>query len=214
MLKKNDLNQAVHNDNGPIFAEANIMQNATFIALSVLIAALFTSGCRKDFLLSNEQEVLFQYEYRNNTDGKQLEGFFIDRQGNILSYKNPAEWNHHDSDLTIYSDLLSGNLDKCAISEKNISMAELEKYSRYIFNISLSKVSAPRQTGNDTGSHSYICYRFDEASNTYTGYLIRMEGDVNRGNLNFYSKKIVSWMKDINRDISDNQLQIPDPDTQ
>jgi hypothetical protein len=187
------------------------MQKTVFITLPVIIALLLAAGCRKNFILSNGQEVLFQYEYRNDSNGKLLEGYFIDRQGNVLTYRNPAEWNHPDSDLAIYSEQLFWNLDKCSISEKNISADELEKYSRYISNISLSKVSAPRHSATGTGSHRYICYRFDEAADIYKGYLIRTEGDISRENLNFYSKKIVSWMKDIGRDISDYHPQIPDP---
>lgn len=188
-----------------------IMSKLFFISLSVFITVLLTGGCRKDSILSNEQEVLFQYEYRNDAEGKRLEGFFIDRQGNVLTYRNPAEWNHPDQVLSIYSDLLSANLDKCTVSEKHVSAAELEKYSRLISNISSSKVSAARHSGTGAGTHRFICYSFDEAAKTYKGYLIRAEGEISRENLNFYSKKIVAWMKDVNRDITDYQSQLSGP---
>lgn len=176
-------------------------KNGHKILLMILIGLILT-GCGKNFILSDDQEVLFQYEYQNNAWGAQHEGYFIDKEGNVLKYKSPEEWNHPDNDLIIYLDQLSENLDRCSIAETVIPEAELEKYSRYISNISSSKISAPKQSGADMGSHRYICYKYDETFKVYKGFLIKLEGDITRENLNFYSKKVVSWMKDINQNIS------------
>ncbi|HOB84177.1 MAG TPA: hypothetical protein PK521_09420 [Bacteroidales bacterium] len=171
-----------------------VQVNKILILLLVLVSL---AGCRKNFTLSDDQEVLFQYEYRNHAWGKQHSGYFIDKKGNILIYNNPEEWNNPDNDLMIYQDKLHENLDRCTISDKIIPLYELEKFTRHIPNISSSKVSAVRNTGADMGSHKFICYKFDETFHVYKGYLIKMEGDNTCENLNFYSKKIVSWMKEI-----------------
>ncbi len=165
--------------------------------LILALALISLAGCGKNFTLSDDQEILFQYEYRNYAWGKQHQGFFIDKKGNILTYANPEGWNNPDSDMMIYQDKLHENLDKCSISEKAVPLYELEKLARHIPNISSSKVSAIRNTGADMGSHVFICYKFDETFHVYKGYLIKMEGDNTCENLNFYSKKIVSWMKGI-----------------
>ncbi len=170
--------------------------------LFMILVTLILSGCRKSFIMSNEQEVLFQYEYQNNALDIQLEGFFIDKEGNVLKYKSPSEWNHPDNNLIIYRDKLSENLDRCTVYEKAIPETEVEKFSHYISNISSSKVSAPKTSGSDMGFHKFICYKYDESFKVYKGFLIKLEGDITRENLNFYSKKVVSWMKDIYRNIS------------
>jgi len=173
-------------------------QKILFIPLTVLIL----TGCSKDFILSDEQEILFQYEYHNNAWGSQHSGYFIDKEGNVLIYNNPEEWNFPDNDLMIYQEQLLENLSKCTISDKRIPQTELEKFARHIPYISSSKVSAVRNIGADMGSFSFICFKFDETFNVYKGYLIKMEGDNNCENLNFFSKKVVSWMKGINHDFS------------
>lgn len=178
--------------------------------LFVLVTALILNGCRKNFILSDSQDILFQYEYQNHAWGSVHQGYFIDREGNILVYNQPVNWNQPDKDGIIYQDKLLENLDQCTISEKSVSSSELEKFIRHIPGIASSKISALRETGADMGSHSYICYKFDETFNVYKGYLIKTEGDHTAENLNFFSKKIVTWMKDINREVF-LQEEIPAP---
>jgi hypothetical protein len=50
----------------------------------------------------------------------------------------------------------------------------------------------------DAGSREYFCYKFSENSHTYKGTLIKMEGDFTCENLNFFSKKVATWLKNIN----------------
>jgi len=44
----------------------------------------------------------------------------------------------------------------------------------------------------------YICYQLQEKSGTYKGYIIKKEGDFTCENLNFFSKKVTTWLKSIN----------------
>ena len=39
---------------------------------------------------------------------------------------------------------------------------------------------------------------FPENPGTYKGYLIKMEGDFTCENLNFFTKKVITWLKNIN----------------
>jgi hypothetical protein len=184
--------------NGLIFVEnLPAMRVTVNKILTLSLALVILAGCKKNFTLSDEQEVFFQYEYQNYAWGPQHSGYFIDNKGNVLFYNKPEGWNYPDSDMMIYQDKLHENLEKCTVSEKTVPLYELEKYARYIPNISSSKVSAVRNTGADMGSHKFICYKFDETFRVYKGYLIKMEGDNTCESLNFYSKKIVSWMKGI-----------------
>lgn len=47
------------------------------------------------------------------------------------------------------------------------------------------------------GSLVYYCYLFPEDSSTYKASIIKMEGDYECENLNFFSKRVVDWMNDI-----------------
>ena len=145
--------------------------------------------------------ILFQYEYINHAWGYQHSGFYIDSDGNILKYEKPEGWNFGDTQSVLSSSNLFENLGKCTISQKIIASSELSKYSRHIEGIASGKVTAPRNAGADFGSIRYICYRYDKETDTYRGYLIKMEGDNTCENLNFYSKKIALWMKEISNEI-------------
>lgn len=169
--------------------------------LIVILTGLLLTGCKKTYIISYEQEILFQYEYINNSLTTGHSGYFIDNKGNVLIYNNPEDWNYPDKNFVISKDNLLENLSRCTVSEKLIPAGELEKFARHIPYISSSKVSAIRNTGSDMGSHTYICYLYDKTFDVYKGYLIKMEGDNTCENLNFYSKKILSWMKDINEKI-------------
>jgi hypothetical protein len=141
--------------------------------------------------------VLFQYDYINYAWGYQHNGFFIDNEGNILTYKNPTDWNYPDDNLSLTESQLHENIGNCVSTGKKIDRIELEKYAGYIKNISLSKVTAQKNVAADAGSIQYICYQFSGSPGSYKGYLIKMEGDFTCENLNFYSKRVSAWLKSI-----------------
>ena len=169
--------------------------------LLVSVIVLFTS-CKKNYDLSEKQEILFQFEYLNYAWGYQHNGFIIDNKGNILTYNNPESWNFTDKDLTLSEEQVNQNISMCTHSGKKISESELRKYSGYIRNIASSQVTALKNAAADAGSAEFVCYQFSESTGTYKRYLIKMEGDFTCENLNFYSKKVVNWMKDINTSVA------------
>ena len=162
---------------------------------------LSVTECKKNYVISEKQKILFQFEYVNYAWGYQHTGFIIDNEGNVLTYENPESWNFQDNNHNISEIQVSENISKCKSSGKKIPQEELHKYSNYIKNIALTKVSALKNVAADAGSYEYFCYQYSETSLTYKGYLIKMEGDFTCENLNFYSKKVAAWMKEIHNSL-------------
>jgi hypothetical protein len=163
---------------------------------------LLLTGCKKSFTISEKKVVLFQYDYINYAWGYQHKGFFIDNKGNVLVYNNPEEWNFPEDDLMQSESQIAENIANCMKSEIKISEEELQKYISYIKNISSSKVTAIKNVAADAGASKFICYQYSEDTEYYKGSLIKMEGDFTCENLNFFSKKVVLWMKDINNNLT------------
>ncbi|HPT21074.1 MAG TPA: hypothetical protein PLR88_03925 [Bacteroidales bacterium] len=166
-----------------------------------LLIILFMTGCKKNYVINNKQEILFQFEYINNTTGNQHSGFIIDDEGNVLAYSNPTGWNFPDNELSLNQKQVAENISKCVPTGKKISEEELLKYSRYIKNIASSKVTALKDTKSEIGSLEFTCYQYSPATGKYYGSLIKKEGNTSCENLNFYSKKVVLWMREINNSL-------------
>lgn len=167
----------------------------------ILIAITLIWGCKKNTAINDKQAILFQVDYINYAWGYQHTGFIIDNSGNILTYKNPQDWNFPDKDLNISESQVLANIECCTKTDKRVSSEELKKYAGYIKNISSSKITAMKNVAADAGSIEYICYQFSGNSGTYKGTLIKMEGDFTCENLNFFSKKVAAWLKNIQETI-------------
>jgi hypothetical protein len=168
----------------------------------ILFIVLLSGGCQKDYILSEGQKLVFEQSYINNAWSYQHKGFIIDNEGNILTYDNPERWNFPDSDNILSQEQVNENLKMCKPSGEKIPVSELRKFTNYIDNIASSKVSAPKYRGADMGSRGYYCYLYSEATSTYKEFIIKIEGDMECENLNFYSKRIVDWMNDIQKVLS------------
>ena len=169
------------------------------ISLSLFIASI--ESCREKYLVSHDQEIIFQMDYVNHAWGYQHYGFMIDNLGRVLTYDNPEKWNFADDNFILTEKQIVENISMCRISAEKISAEELSRFSSYIDKIASSKLSALRNTGADAGTTHFICYKFSENSLMYKGFIIKTEGDFTAENLNFYSKKVVSWMKDIEQTV-------------
>ncbi|MBA4321197.1 MAG: hypothetical protein C0408_00120 [Odoribacter sp.] len=170
--------------------------------LSFLLLAFSLNGCQKDYIVSDKQDILFMQEYINYAWGYQHSGFIIESNGNVLSFNNPDKWNFPDKDNKLTKEKIQENILSCTLTGKVIPGAELQKYVNHIDNISSSKISSMKNVGADMGSLVYYCYQFSENSSTYKATRIKMEGDFECENLNFFSKKVVVWMKSISTSIS------------
>ncbi|MEI6050595.1 MAG: hypothetical protein WCS03_16990 [Bacteroidota bacterium] len=180
------------------------MKSSHIKIIQIALILLLIAGCKKTYVISDKQTILFQFEYVNYAWGYQHYGFIIDNEGNVLKYSNPENWNFQDNDFSMSEARVSENISKCAKTGITISKEDLHKYSNYINNIASSKVTALKNVAADSGSSEYFCYQFSESTKTYKSYLIKKEGDFICENLNFYSKKTVAWMKDINNCVTGN----------
>jgi len=174
------------------------MRRSVIYITILFLIILLASRCKKSDFSTSGQVILFQYDY---VRGINHHGFIIDNGGNVFTY-NTDEMNFPDRDLEIRLDKADEYLGQCEFSGIKIAGEELLKYARYIEYIASSKVTAPRDTRVDTGTIRFICYQFDESSGLYIGQLIKMEGDYTRENLNFHSRKVSSWMREIGRELS------------
>jgi hypothetical protein len=178
-------------------------QSLSKIVLSFSLLLMILS-CRKHNYSNENKEILFQYEYINYAWGYQHNGYIIDNQGNVLTYNNPESWNFPDKDLMLTEEQVSQNISLCTHSGEKINESDLQKYSGFIKNIASSQVTAMKNVAADAGSLEFICYQYIGNTGKYKKYLIKMEGDFTCENLNFYSKKVVTWMKDINTSLAVN----------
>ncbi|HCI55249.1 MAG TPA: hypothetical protein PLN06_08515 [Bacteroidales bacterium] len=165
------------------------------IVLFIIAFALF--GCKKSYIVSEGQKIFFQYDYINFTGEFQHHGIIIDNEGNVLAYDKPEKWNFPGKDNILTRAEVEENLSFCVPTGRQIPNKELQKYINFIDNISASKISAPRLKSSTMGSHIYYCFQYSEVNDTYKAVIIKQEGDIECENLNFYSKKIVEWMKEI-----------------
>lgn len=172
------------------------------ILIVVFLALLVSQSCRESYIVNHDQEILFQMDYLNYAWGYQHYGFMVDNQGRVLTYDNPEKWNFPDDNFILTEDQVAENISMCRISEVRINEEDLKRFSSYIEKIASSKVSATRSTGADAGLIQFICYRYSENSLMYKGFLVKSEGDFSAENLNFYSKKVISWMKEIDQEIA------------
>ncbi len=165
--------------------------------LTALFLLASIPGCKKNYIINDEQALYFQFDYVNHAWGYQHSGFIIDNEGSVLTYNNPENWNFPDKDLILSEKDVEENLSKCTPGPVAVTNDELKKYTGYIRHIASSKVTALKNIGADAGTAQFICWQYSPHIGEYKGYLIKMEGDYTCENLNFYSKRVVSWMKDI-----------------
>ncbi len=170
--------------------------------LSVITLLIVLSSCQKTYVVSKSQDILFQYEYINTTGTYSHWGIFVDARGNVLSYDLPEKWNFPRDDQTITQKELLENVALCKSTGLKIPAEVLQKHINSIDNIASSKVSSPKRTSSESGTAYYFCYQYSENSSTYKRTIIKTEGNLKSENLNFYSKKIVSWMNEIRRTVS------------
>ena len=141
--------------------------------------------------------VLFQYSYTNWAWKPSNEGILIKGDGTVLIYNNPEKWNFPNSEKSLTSSQVEENLSYCTPTNISIPSAELHKYARYIDNLTSSKISAPINRGADMGSSSYFCFHFSKDSASYRTVTIKITGDWECENLNYFSKKTVDWIDNI-----------------
>jgi hypothetical protein len=167
--------------------------------LIIIFLFLLLSACQKDYVVSEDQKIFFQTSYVNFAWGTVNRGYLIDNNGNILSYSNPVNWNYPDEAMELSAADINENLSKCVPTGKKISSGELQKYINYIDNLASGKMSASVNRGADMGSASKYCFQYSPATSTYKCITIKIEGDWESKNLNYFSDKVSNWLFDVTR---------------
>jgi hypothetical protein len=153
------------------------------------------AGCRKNNNISNEQKIYFQVDHILYTPEYQHYGYLVDSKGNILAYNNPQVWNFSENNQKLTEEQIEENISMC-YNSGNVNPEDLARFASFISKIASSKITAFKDTGSENGSTSYICYEFGD-DQYYHASIMKMEGDVTCENLNFYTKKVVLWMKEL-----------------
>lgn len=169
----------------------------------ILFPIILLAGCRKDHSTSEKQLVLFQYDY-SYSPGQEHNGFFIDNKGNIMTFSNPEKWNYQEK---LTEEQVIANMNSCKLSNIKVPQEELQKYRNYIANIASSKITAKKAASSNMGTARFICYQYSENAGNYVGHVIKMEGDSTCENLNFYSKKVTSWMRETGNQIGNDVIR-------
>ena len=173
----------------------NIILHGLFIVL--------LAGCSKNYIPTGDEVILFQVDYTNTHTGNQHYGYYIDNKGNVFTYSNPTVWNSPDSLFVFSNTGIMENLSYCIKSEIRIPPEELNKFAGYIKNIASTKVTARKMVGTGKGTLKYICFQRSETSDQYKGFIIREEGNYTCANLNYFSKRTITWLSDINSRLTD-----------
>jgi hypothetical protein len=178
------------------------MVSNRFNNIIVFLAIIILSGsCRKSTGLNEKQDILFQVDYLNYSLGFEHRGLYIDKTGEVFSYNNPEDWNFTDDDMTISGEQMRNNIKKCKVSPNPVNSDEMMRHTAHIRNISSSKVTAQKNVAADAGTLLFICYTYSEKSDTYKGTIVKMEGNFTSENLNFYSKKLVAWLRSVSESL-------------
>ena len=162
----------------------------------------FLGSCdQREVPVPAEQEILFEVYYINYAWGKQHNGFLIDKNGNIKTYKNPEDWNFPSADKEISADQIAKNLTKTTLASTKISQEELNDYASRIYTIDQTKLSKPENVGADMGESIFATYNYDAEKQTYKQVLISKSGDWKTENKDKSAQEIKNWLSDIRKKI-------------
>jgi len=169
-----------------------------------IVLILLLTTCKKMHVVTEGQKILFQYDYINYSRGFEHSGFIIDNEGNILYYNKPEKWNFPGKEKILTQAEIEENLLSCTLSGRIIPKGDLKKFTNYINNIAASKVTAPRirPKAAKSGTISYYCFLYSESNSEYKVVTIKTDGEMESDNLNFYSRKVVEWMKGIQKSLN------------
>jgi len=175
----------------------------TFTKIFYLVCIIvFLGSCdQKEVPVPAEQEILFEAYYINHAWGKQHNGFLIDKDGNIKTYKNPADWNFPSADKEISVDQIAKNLAKTALASTKITQEELNEYASRIYTIDQTKLSKPVSVGADMGESVFVTYNYNPDKQTYRQILISQSGDWQSENKDKSAQEIKNWLIEIGKKI-------------
>ncbi|MFO7445312.1 MAG: hypothetical protein R6W90_03055 [Ignavibacteriaceae bacterium] len=169
-----------------------------------LFALLFSNAVNNgDLSESNitvgNQNILFEVEYKNFAWGYMHSGFYVNKYGEIFSYKydhNSDLWEPNPDGLYSEQDLL----DKYRPNKrllKNIDYREVAVKKELIPRLVFSDTSIGRLGEPGLGTLSYICYLLDFKKRKYKEIIMHQEGDWNFKKQSTAADSLVVWLKQV-----------------
>jgi len=161
---------------------------------------LYNNGgepCPSSCEIPEGQDYLFDISYVNYAWGYRMNGYVIDREGNVSSYDHSdAEWLPSSDQYYTQAELdekFSQNLTLIGTVELTIL---LDRFAR----LSVAE-EGPLSPGvnvcYDAGTSTYMGYRYDSDTQHYIPIVLYMAGDTARKNFNDQAKYLFDWLLEI-----------------
>ena len=144
----------------------------------------------------DQQAVYFEYEYINYAWGFQHNGWIIDEEGNVRSFKLPEDWQYPDSSGMISEAALLYNIKQTDSIIAVVDSTELDKYTALITGARDGRISVRENTAADAGSASLHAYLYDEEKDAYLKIFLASSGDWSSENESYNARKLVKWLKE------------------
>jgi hypothetical protein len=173
-----------------------------FSKIIILLAFFVSTSCVKEpeilpASIPTDQEVFFEVNYINYAWGEQASSFFINKLGEIKSFKGKIKWNNEASKGQLSELQMKENLDLAKISKKTITISDLSKYSLLIPKITSSNFTKRKAVGADMGGYSYYAYVYNSNEKVYKAIKLAEAGDWESYNEDPNAKIIFDWLKEI-----------------
>lgn len=163
------------------------------ILFPLLVLVLF--ACTKKY--SSIPHGYYTLEYKNAAWGPQYSIWMINSDGEIWSSTSPSNWHQVDSLGYISEALLMENIQKCDTQKGKTSKRKMYKHNKLINGAANGTLSDQTNSGNDAGTWTYTCYKYDEAKGLYKQIILAVEGDFAYSNTSSEAQEITTWMKSL-----------------
>ncbi len=162
-----------------------------YLLFTLFILSLFS--CTKKY--ESLPHGYYTMEFHNFAWGEQHDGWMIDKDGNIMSFNLPEEWNYADSLGYISEEHLQENLARCTEKLGKTTKRRLYLNNKLIAAAAEGTLSERKNIGADMGATTYLCYQYDKEKNLYKRVVLDTEGDWSYYNQSQEAKEITRWMK-------------------
>jgi|APLak6261658528_1056013.scaffolds.fasta_scaffold27234_1 hypothetical protein len=160
----------------------------------LLISLFLISNTVKSSPQNNNSfgNIIFDCYYLNFAWGYQLNGFYINKDGEIFQYnrENNDRWITKDEKLT--EQVLYDKYKNKQLVGK-IELHDLENKKRLINKAALGKLSK-KHTAYDAGERSCVTYLFNPKTERYTEIMLGSSGDFEQINSSNEAQKLIRWL--------------------
>jgi len=146
-----------------------------------------------DFSAGTRQKFLFEVAYANYAWGRQIRGFYVDRDGKLYSYDHSlADWQPKDPDAVTGTELQEKFKNRKQVG--NVDLDTLREMAALIASAAQGDLSDPVSVCRDAGTHRYLAYVRDPDADVYRPVLLYQSGDFAQKNLSDDAKTLYEWL--------------------